>query len=112
MKLKILLVIAVMSSSNLCFAYTDYGYSYGLSSPYSGGFSSSMHIREMENDFARQQALNQPSMTATLNNCVNNSFQRRESSLSSQSSRNPDRDYVQSKPLSLKGIYSYDAYGN
>lgn len=116
MKNKLLISLIVLTSmSTSALAYNDYGYSYGLSDPYSGGFSSSMHIREMENDFYRQQALNQPSISATCNQ-ANRYFQQPPtsamSSSSSTASRNADRDYVQSKPLSLKGIYSYDGYGN
>lgn len=108
-----LIVLASMSTSAL--AYNDYGYSYGLSSPYSGGFSSSMHIREMQNDFDRQQALNQPSMSAVCNQgsrYFQDSPRPTTSSSSYAPSRNADRDYVQSKPLSLKGVYLYDGYGN
>lgn len=107
-----LIVLASMSTSAL--AYNDYGYSYGLSSPYSGGFSSSMHIREMQNDFDRQQALNQPGLSAVCNQGSRYFQQPPASTMSSSStvSRNPDRDYVQSKPLSLKGVYMYDGYGN
>ena len=49
---KQLLIIALLGLFNPCFAYNDYGYSYGVATPYSGGFDSSMHIREMQNDFA------------------------------------------------------------
>lgn len=81
--------------------------SYGL------GYNSSAALRERENDFYRQQRLNQPGISATINR-ANNYFQPpvTNSLGSSTPSRNADRDYVQSKPLPLKGIYSYDAYGN
>lgn len=116
MKSKLLISLVVLASmSTSALAYNDYGYSYGLSDPYSGGFNSSMHIREMQNDFARDQALNQPSLSATCNQ-ADRYFQQAPASTtsttSSSMSRNPDRDYVQSKPLSLKGVYMYDGYGN
>ena len=55
---KLLIVVALLSVSNSCFAYNDYGYSYGIATPYSGGFDSSMRVREMENDSYRQNTLN------------------------------------------------------
>lgn len=113
MKNKLLISLIVLASiSTSALAYNDYGYSYGLSSPYSGGFSSSMHIREMQNDFARDQALIQPSLSATCNQANRYFQQPPASTMSSSMSRNPDRDYVQSKPLPLKGVYMYDGYGN
>lgn len=116
MKKYLISLVLLMSISNSALAYNDYGYSYGLSDPYSGGFSSSMHLREMQNDFDRQQALNQPGLSAVCSQ-GNRYFQQAPASTNSLSSssspsRNADRDYVQSKPLSLKGVYLYDGYGN
>lgn len=114
MNRKILMATILLLSLNAsCFAYNDYGYSYGVGGTNNGGFDSSMHLREMQNDFDRQQALNQPSLSATCNQ-GSRYFQQEPARTTSNSytpSRNPDRDYVQSKPLSLKGIYAYDGYG-
>ena len=110
---KIILIAAIIGLSNPCFAYNDYGYSYGVATPYSGGFNSSMHIREMENDFYRSQAANRASIDAVCTPRPTQQPRVTESTYSAPPiSRNPDRDYVISKPLSLKGIGPYDAYGN
>lgn len=111
MKTKILLLLVLFSANNLCFAYNDYGYSYGVSTPYSGGFDSSMHLREMQNDFDRTQALNAANNAAYASRLNQPAPRLPQQECISQPLVNPNRSYVIDKPLSLKGIYPYDAYG-
>ena len=114
MKNKLLISLVVLASmSTSAMAYNDYGYSYGSGDRYSGGFNSSMHLREMENDFHRSQAANRASIDAVCTPRPTQQPRVTESTYSAPPvSRNPDRDYVISKPLPLNGIGPYDAYGN
>lgn len=105
MQKKIVIVAALVGLASPCFAYNDYGYSYGIATPYSGGFDASMHLREMQNDFNRQYEQNAASMHATMQNNLNSSSQRIHTEVEQQPqpAYNSNRDYVQDKPLYIFG---------
>lgn len=104
MQNKIVIAAALIGLANPCFAYNDYGYSYGIATPYSGGFDSSMHVREIQNDAARQFELN-ASSSAALHNSLNNSYQNTQTQIQSPSTYTPSKGYVIDKPLDVFGGY-------
>lgn len=111
---KLLIVVALLSVSNSCFAYNDYGYSYGLSNGTSGGYNASMGIRESQNDFNNMQQRQAPSIAATVYGAAHQGddcYRQQRQPQQSQSYVNPNRSYVIDKPLPLNGIGPYDAYG-
>lgn len=122
MKRKFLMTTALLLSLNpACFAYYDvplYATMHPPSRlvPESQPLDLTKRSREIYEDSYRQQQLNvinnQQFTDAARYNSQRVYGQSQGQGQASQPSRNPDRDYVQSKPLPLKGIYSYDAYGN
>lgn len=117
MKNKILIAIALLLSLNTsCFAYYDvplYATVQPLNRlvPESQPLDLGKRAREISEEGYRNfqlNAINDAAHAATLNR---ESSRRTPIEYNSQPVVNPNRSYVIDKPLSLKGIYPYDAYG-
>lgn len=122
-KIKLFIILAMCEVFFICPAYSDYpglditnispGNFY-ISKPVKA-YDPSEAFRERENENNR---LNQSlqATSASNNQCPPISYERiqpyRSSNTNDYKVDTKGKNYVQSKPLSLKGIYRYDAYGN